>query len=125
MWTVVFVDDPSNRQGHSGRPEERFTPKSLRSVPALWRGGFARSLHRSALRRLQRWLVSWCTRTIKIALLGSKLRMDPRQDDDRAKRDERRRQIRLTLNHPSRPALRLVYMFLVDIFRIDQCHCGC
>ena len=47
--------------------------------------------------------------------------MGPRQDD-RAKRDERRRQIRLTLNHPSRLALRLVYMFLADIFRIDQCH---
>ena len=118
MWTVVFVDDPSNRQGHSGRPEERFTPKSLRSVPALWCGGFARSLHRSALRWLQRWLVSWCTRTIKIALLGPKLRMGPRQDD-RAKRDERRR---LTLNYPFRSALLscLVYMFLADIFRIDQ-----
>jgi hypothetical protein len=52
--TVVFVDDPSNRPGHSGRPEERFTPKSLRNFPALWRGGSARSLHRSALRRFQR-----------------------------------------------------------------------
>ena len=52
--TVVSVDDPSNRQGHSGRPEERFTTKSLRNFPALWRGGSARSLYRSALRRFQR-----------------------------------------------------------------------
>lgn len=52
--TVIFVDEPSNRQGNSGRPKERVASKSLRSVPALCRGGFARSLHRSALRRFQR-----------------------------------------------------------------------
>jgi hypothetical protein len=52
--------------------------------------------------------------------------MDPCQDDNRAKRDERRRQIRPTLNNPG-PFPSLPYLlFLFDVhvsgkyFRIDR-----
>ena len=43
--------------------------------------------------------------------------MDPCQDDDRAKRDERRRQIRPTMNHPC--LLSLLFLFDISVLIND------